>query len=80
MKYSDIVTIDPEILHGTPVFKGTRVPAQSLFWHLEEGVSLDEFLDDFPTVTKQQALDLLELSGKIFTASAFKDLYEITLG
>ena len=41
MKYSDIVTIDPEILHGTPVFNGTRVPAQSLFWHLEEGILLD---------------------------------------
>ena len=79
MKYSDIVTIDPEILSGTPVFKGTRVPAQSLFWHLEEGISLDEFLDDFPTVIKQQALDLLELSGKIFTIPAFKDLYETSV-
>ena len=80
MKYSDIVTIDPDILHGTPVFKGTRVPAQSLFWHLEQGVSLDEFLDDFPTVNKQQALDLLELSGKILTTPGFKNLYETTVG
>ncbi len=76
MKYSDLVTIDPEILNGTPVFKGTRVPVQSLFWHLEQGISLDEFLDDFPTVTKQQALDLLEISGKILTSPAFKNLYE----
>jgi uncharacterized protein (DUF433 family) len=80
MKYSDIVTIDPEILNGIPVFKDTRVPVQSLFWHLEEGISLDEFLDDFPTVTKQQALNLLELSGKIFSIPAFKDLYEAVVG
>ena len=76
MKYSDIVTIDPEILNGTPVFKGTRVPVQSLFQHLEQGISLDAFLEDFPTVTKQQALDLLKLSGKILTTPAFKNLYE----
>jgi uncharacterized protein (DUF433 family) len=80
MKYSDIVTIDPEILNGTPVFKGTRVPVQSLFWHLEQGISLNEFLDDFPTVIKQQALDLLEISGKILTNPAFKNLYETAIG
>lgn len=80
MKYSDVVTIDAEILNGTPVFKGTRVPAQSLFWHLEEGITLDEFLEDFPSVHKQQALNLLELSGKIFTAPVFKNLYETTVG
>ncbi|MBD0367111.1 MAG: DUF433 domain-containing protein, partial [Flavisolibacter sp.] len=39
MKYSDIITINPEILNGTPVFKDTRVPVQSLFWHLEQGIS-----------------------------------------
>ncbi len=80
MNYSDIITINPEILNGTPVFKGTRVPVQSLFWHLEQGISLDEFLEDFPTVTKQQALDLLELAGKMITTPAFKDLYEATAG
>ena len=42
---SDLITISPEVLCGTPVFKGTRVPIQSLFDHLESGVSLDEFLD-----------------------------------
>jgi hypothetical protein len=43
---------------------------------LEQGISLDAFLEDFPTVTKQQALDLLKLSGKILTTPAFKNLYE----
>ncbi|MGH9946001.1 MAG: DUF433 domain-containing protein [Pyrinomonadaceae bacterium] len=52
--WSDAVNIDPEILVVTPVFRGTRVPIESLFDHLEGGVSLDEFLDDFPTVSREQ--------------------------
>ena len=56
-----IINIDPEILGGTPVFLGTRVPIESLFDHLEDGVSLDEFLDDFPSVTREQAIEVLEL-------------------
>lgn len=62
MKISSIITIDREIQSGTPVFAGTRVPIQSLFWHLESGVSIDEFLEDFPSVTNQQVVELLELS------------------
>ena len=80
MKYSDLITIDPEIVNGTPVFKGTRVPVQSLFWHLEEGISLNDFLDDFPTVEREQAINLLRLSGKLFTADKFKDVYEASIG
>ncbi len=56
---TDVINIDPEILGGTPVFTGTRVPVESLFDHLESGISLDEFLDDFPSVTKEQAVRLL---------------------
>ena len=56
MELKDIISIDPEVLSGQPVFKGTRVPVESLFDHLEAGVSLDEFLDDFPSVSKQQAV------------------------
>ena len=56
----DLITISPEILGGTPVFKGTRVPVESLFDHLEDGISLDEFLDDFPSVTREQAIQVLE--------------------
>ena len=51
---SNVITIDPEILGGTPVFHGTRVPIESLFDHLENGVSLDEFLDDFPSVGRER--------------------------
>jgi len=50
-----LITRDPNILGGTPVFKGTRVPVQALFDHLEAGDSLEVFLDSFPSVTREQA-------------------------
>jgi uncharacterized protein (DUF433 family) len=56
------ITIDREIMGGVPVFKGTRVPVSALFDHLEAGVSLDEFLENFPTVTRDQAVGVLEHS------------------
>lgn len=58
----NLVEIDPEKLGGTPVFYGTRVPIQNLFDCLEGDESLDEFLDQFPTVTREQALAVLEES------------------
>ncbi|MBV9960249.1 MAG: DUF433 domain-containing protein [Acidobacteria bacterium] len=57
-----VVEIDPEKLGGTPVFSGTRVPIQNLFDCLETGESLDQFLEQFPTVTREQALAVLEES------------------
>ena len=56
------ITIDPEIVSGTPVFKGTRVPVEALLTNLEAGLTLDEFLENFPTVTRQQAIQVLEFS------------------
>lgn len=53
------ITIDPEVMGGEPVFRGTRVPVASLFEHLESGCSLDEFLDWFPTVTQQAVVQVL---------------------
>lgn len=58
MKISEIITIDPEILGGAPVFAGSRVPVWSLFVHLEKGVSLEEFLEDFPSVKHEYAVAL----------------------
>ena len=58
----NLVEIDPEKLGGTPVFYGTRVPIQNLFDCLEGGESLDQFLDQFPTVTREQTLAVLEES------------------
>jgi uncharacterized protein (DUF433 family) len=54
---------DPEIMSGTPVFVGTRVPARTVFDYLADGGSLDEFLDDFPTVTRSNAIKVLEAGG-----------------
>jgi len=56
------ITIDPEIVSGAPVFRGTRVPIDALMNNLEAGLTLDEFLDNFPTVTREQAIDVLEFS------------------
>ena len=57
-----VVHTDPEILGGTPVFVGTRVPAKTLFDYLEAGDSLDDFLADFPSVSREQAVAALELA------------------
>jgi len=65
----DLISISPKILCGTPVFKGTRVPIQSLFDHLESGVSLDEFLEDFPSVSREQAAKVLALAENLLSAS-----------
>ena len=65
MDLRELITIDNEILSGQTVFKGTRVPVESLFDHLEAGISLDVFLDDFPTVSKDQAIALLDWANKL---------------
>lgn len=57
-----LIVRDPEIMSGTPVFAGTRVPVQSLFDYLEAGHPLDAFLDDFPTVKREQAQGVLAQS------------------
>ena len=62
MNVKDVVEIDPEKMSGVPVFTGTRVPINHLFEYLEGGDTLDEFLDQFPSVTREQTLGVLELS------------------
>ena len=57
------ISIDPEVMSGTPVFEGTRVPVDALMNNLADGVSLDEFLEDFPTVTREQAVAVLSFSN-----------------
>ncbi|MEI9814191.1 MAG: DUF433 domain-containing protein [Acidobacteriota bacterium] len=54
------ITRDPEIMHGAPVFRGTRVPVQTLFEYLEGGETLEDFLEGFPTVTREVAIAALE--------------------
>jgi uncharacterized protein (DUF433 family) len=60
-----VIVRNPEILGGTPVFRGTRVPFQALLDYLEGGDTLDEFLDDFPTVTREAAVSALELAKSL---------------
>ena len=69
MKSSRIIS-DPEILGGTPVFIGTRVPVRILFEHLEAGDSLEVFLDDFPSVTRELAVQVLEDAKDFLVADA----------
>ena len=65
-----VIHSDREILSGTPVFVGTRVPAKTLFEYLEAGDSLDDFLKDFPSVSRKQAVAALELGREMIEANA----------
>lgn len=58
----DLITVDPDILGGTPVFRGTRVPVRALFDYLEDNYSLDEFIECFPSVPRELACRVLERS------------------
>ncbi|MGB3297861.1 MAG: DUF433 domain-containing protein [Phormidesmis sp.] len=59
-----VISISPDVMSGTPVFIGTRVPVQTLFDYLKGGDSIDDFLDGFPTVTRDQVISLLEEAGR----------------
>jgi uncharacterized protein (DUF433 family) len=69
MTSSELITVNPEILGGTPVFKGTRVPVRTLFEYLERGYSLEEFVECFPSVTKEMARCMLECSEAALLAA-----------
>ena len=62
------ISIDPEIMSGTPVFAGTRVPIQTMFDYLEGGDDLEMFLEDFPSVTKTAAINVLEMAKTSLTS------------
>ena len=66
---ASVIQIDSEILSGTPVFRGTRVPIKALFDFLEKGESIEEFLGNFPTVRRDQVVALLETARQKVTAS-----------
>ena len=69
MKKRSVVKIDPEIMSGAPCFAGTRVPVRSLIDYIEGGDTLDEFLEQFPTVSRKQAVSYLEESASILEKS-----------
>ena len=66
MNYGPI-NIDPETMGGTPVFKGTRIPVQTLFDYIEGGDSLNEFLDDYPSISKEAAIEVLNMAKQTLT-------------
>lgn len=68
--FKDIITCNPRIMSGTPVFKNTRVPIKNLIDYLEAGDNLDEFLEDFPSVSRTQAVQALELAKEILLIQA----------
>lgn len=70
MKAAGEIISDPEILGGMPVFKGTRVPVQSLFDHLEAGDSIGDFLEGFPSVRREQVIAILEESRQQILSAA----------
>ena len=74
-----VITVDREIMSGTPVFAGTRVPVQTLFDYLEAGDDLAEFLDDFPSVSQQQALRVPELSKDSLLSNLLHKMASATL-
>ncbi|HEV2913733.1 MAG TPA: DUF433 domain-containing protein [Pyrinomonadaceae bacterium] len=69
---TDLINRSDDILGGTPVFAGTRVPVQTLFDYIEEGDSLDEFLDDFPAVSREHAIKVLEKMKETFLAQEYE--------
>ena len=63
------ISVDPEILSGTPVFSGTRVPIKILFDYLEGEEPLEEFLENYPTVSKSQALHIIHIAGELINSN-----------
>jgi len=67
---TEAITRDPETMHGVPVFRGTRVPVQTLFDYLEGGDTLEDFLEGFPTVSRDQVLQVLEEAKRLVLSLA----------
>ena len=70
MSIDDLITVDPDILGGTPVFKGTRVPVRTLFEYLENDYSLDEILECFPSLSREMVRKVLERSEQALLSPA----------
>jgi uncharacterized protein (DUF433 family) len=69
--YNNVINIDNEILGGTPVFSGTRVPLKNLFDYLETGETVEGFLEDFDGVSKEQVIKILEISEKLLNTNSY---------
>jgi uncharacterized protein (DUF433 family) len=76
MPIRDVVQVNPEILGGLAIFKGTRVSVETIFNYLGSGESLERFLSEFPSLSREQALSVLEIESKIVSNRNFIQLYE----
>lgn len=76
MKIQEIIQISPDVQFGTPVFRNTRVPVEYLFEFLEDGLSIDQFLEEFPSVLHQQVIQLLGMTNKLHKSPKIFDIYE----
>ena len=76
MNIHDVISSSPDILSGTTVFKGTRVPVETLFDHLESGLTIDYFLDSFPSVSREQVHAVIEAASKLFNSKQLIKFYE----
>ena len=76
MPIRDVVQVNPEILGGQAIFKGIRVPVETIFNYLESGGSLELLLSEFPSLSLEQALSVLEIASKMVSHSNFIQLYE----
>ena len=72
----DFITVDPEILGGQLVFKNTRVTLDSLFDHFENGYTLDSFIEDFPSVKKEQVIAIIGIAAKLMSSKDIIKIYE----
>jgi len=70
MVAAELITRDPEIMSGAPVFRGTRVPVKTLIDYLQSNHTLEEFLSDFPSVSREQAVDVLQLAKQYLVTEA----------
>ena len=68
---NSLINVDKNVLGGTPVFKGTRVPIQNLFDYIEGGQTISEFLDGFPSVSNEQVVELIRLAENVLTSEKF---------
>jgi uncharacterized protein (DUF433 family) len=73
---TDVISIDPDVLGGTPAFRGTRVPIQVLFDHLDNGLTIEDFLKSFSTVSREQVLQVLNIAETILSSEHVSEWYE----
>ena len=78
MSLQHYISVSPDIQFGRPVFKGTRVTVDTLFFHLEEGLSINDFLEGFPGVSKEQAKAVIESAAIFFQSANWEKINEIT--